>query len=73
MRTLRYPILPLEERLEIISSINGISRMVVQDELYYDKILRELKPDYVVHGDDWQTIYLSGLRQRVIEVLNDGR
>lgn len=69
MRTLRHPVLPLKERMEIIRSIKGVSRVVVQDELFYDKVLYELKPDIVVHGDDWQTNYLSGIRQRVIDVL----
>ena len=71
MRTLRYPLLPLSERMRIISQIKGVSEVVVQDELYYDKILRQLKPDFVVHGDDWRTGYLSGVRRRVIEVLKE--
>ena len=71
MKTLRYPILPLEDRVKIIGSIRGVSQVVIQDELYYDKILRELKPDYVVHGDDWKTNHLSKIRERVIECLKE--
>lgn len=71
MKTLRYPVLPLEERIKVISNIKGISKVVIQDELYYDKILKELKPDFVVHGDDWQNNHLSGVRKRVIEVLKE--
>lgn len=71
MSTLRYPILPLKERMEIIEKIKGVSKVVIQDELCYDKVLRELKPDYVVHGDDWKTNYLKGIRQRVIDVLKE--
>lgn len=71
MKTLRYPLLSLDDRINIIKNIKGVSRVVIQDELFYDKILREIKPDYVVHGDDWRTNYMSGVRERVIEVLKE--
>ena len=71
MKTMRYPLLPLEERMKLFENVKGISRVVVQDELFYDKILRELKPDYVVHGDDWVLNYQRPVRERVIEVLQE--
>lgn len=67
----RYPLIPLTERMEIIGSIKGISEVVVQDTLYYDDILRTIKPDYVAHGDDWKNNHLSHVRDRVIEVLKE--
>ena len=27
--------------------------MIVQDSVMYDQIIRELRPDYVIHGDNW--------------------
>lgn len=71
MKTMRYPLLPLEERMKLFENVKGVSKVVIQDELFYDKILRELKPDYVVHGDDWVSNYLSPVRERVIEVLQE--
>ena len=67
----KYPILPLEERIKIIKSIKGVANVVVQEDIYYDAILRELKPDYVVHGDNWDVGYQKKVRQRVIEVLQE--
>ena len=67
----RYPIMPLAKRMEIIESIKGVDKVVVQDELSYAKILRELKPDYVVHGDDWKTNHLSEIRAEVIKILKE--
>lgn len=67
----RYTLIPLEDRMRMLSNIKGIDKVVVQRELFYDNILRELKPDYVVHGDDWRTGVLSHVRQRVIEVLKE--
>lgn len=46
-----YPVLTLEERCNIVSHIKGVSRVIRQDTLSYDKVIEELRPDYVVHGD----------------------
>lgn len=50
----RFPLLSCAERMRIISSIRGVSRVVEQKELSYAANIRALKPDYVVHGDDWR-------------------
>lgn len=65
----RYPLIPLEERVQMYRSIKGVSKVVVQDKLEYDGILRELRPDIVVHGDDWLTGYQAGIRARAAAVL----
>ncbi|MGE5633327.1 MAG: phosphoenolpyruvate mutase [Caulobacteraceae bacterium] len=65
----RCPLIPLDERIQMYQSIKGVSRVVVQDTLEYDNILNQLKPDIVVHGDDWRTGYQAGIRERVIKTL----
>jgi len=65
----KYPILPLEERMKIIQNIKGVSHVVVQNDIFYDENIRELKPDIVIHGDNWKTGYQKKVRERVIEVL----
>lgn len=67
----RYPLIPLDERIEMFSNIKGVQRVVVQDSLSYQKILRELQPDVVVHGDDWRTGYQASVRREVMEVLQE--
>ena len=39
----RFPLVDIEERIRIFSSIKNISKVVVQDTLSYKKILNELK------------------------------
>lgn len=65
----RYPLIPLEERISMFRNIKGVSKVIVQYNLEYDDVLLELKPDIVVHGDDWRTGYQSRIRNRVIELL----
>lgn len=67
----RYPLLPLDERMKILRNIKGVSHVVIQNDIYYDEILRELKPDYVVHGDNWKSGYQKNVRERVIQVLQE--
>ena len=65
----RYPLLPYEERARIIAGIKGVSRVIPQRELRYLNNLAEIKPDVVVHGDDWRTGYQMKIRQEVLEFL----
>lgn len=67
----KYPLLPEQERVKILENITGIDRVVVQNDIYYDEVIRELRPDYVVHGDNWRTGYQKPVRERVIETLKE--
>jgi phosphoenolpyruvate phosphomutase len=67
----RTPFLTQENRMSIFSGLKGVSRVVLQDELDYEKNLRLLKPDYVIHGDNWKNNFLKLVRERVIQVLSE--
>ncbi len=67
----RLAILSYEQRKAIVENIRGVERVIPQDTLNLEPILRELKPDYFVHGDDWKTGPLSGVRQQVVEVMKE--
>lgn len=65
----RLPYLTYEQRAEIVSNIKGVDRVVPQTTLDYVPNLRELKPDYVVHGDDWKEGVQQKTRQRIIDCM----
>ena len=65
----RLPTLKYEQRKIIIESIKGVSEVVPQNELDYAPNLRQLKPDFVVHGDDWKKGIQQQTRQKVIDTL----
>ena len=67
----RFPLLPFEERKEIIAHIAGVHAVVEQKEFSYAQNLRMLKPDIVVHGDDWKTGFQAPIREEVIAVLQE--
>ena len=64
-----YPLIPLDERIAMFDSLKYVSRVVVQESLDYTDVLNQLKPDIVVHGDDWLVGYQANIRQKVIETL----
>lgn len=49
----RFPTSSLEERVATVRQIEGVSRVIVQKDMMYDDVIAEIKPDYVVHGDNW--------------------
>lgn len=65
----RLPYMSFEQRREVIESIKGVDRVVPQTTLDYVPNLRALKPDYVVHGDDWRSGVQESVRRRVIDTL----
>ena len=65
----RIPHMEFEMRKEVIENLKGVSRVVPQHTLDYVPNLRELKPDYVVHGDDWKEGVQQKTRQAVIDAL----
>ena len=58
----RYPLVPASERRVMFENISGVTRVVEQRTLSYREVLEELRPDYVVHGDDWATGFQKPIR-----------
>jgi phosphoenolpyruvate phosphomutase / 2-hydroxyethylphosphonate cytidylyltransferase len=67
----RLPLLSIEKRKKIVENIKGINSIVIQDSHDYEPILRKLKPDYLVHGDDWKTGIQRKARKNVISILSE--
>lgn len=67
----RLPYLEFDQRKQIVESIKGVDLVVAQDTLDYTLNLMEIKPDYVVHGDDWKEGIQSNTRSRVIEIIKE--
>ncbi|MDD4164263.1 MAG: phosphoenolpyruvate mutase [Eubacteriales bacterium] len=65
----RYPLLPFEERKTLVENINGVNAVIEQKQLSYAENLRLLKPEYIVHGDDWREGFQKPIRDEVTEVL----
>jgi len=65
----RFPLVPAEERKVMFENIAGVWRVVEQKTLSYRENLTRLRPDYVVHGDDWCAGFQKPIRDEVLAVL----
>jgi phosphoenolpyruvate phosphomutase len=65
----RVPYMTFDQRRQIVESLKGVSRVVPQQTLDYVPNLIELRPEFVVHGDDWREGVQRETRQRVIDAL----
>ena len=67
----RIPYMNFEERLKVVSNIKGVHSVIPQKTLDYTANLIKIKPNFVVHGDDWKFGPQKETRKRVIEVLKE--
>ena len=66
----RFPLMPFEERKAMFENISGVYKVVLQETLSYKDNLLKYKPNYVVHGDNWQNDFQKSVRDEVISVLS---
>jgi len=67
----RLPALSYEQRKIVVENLKGVKEVVPQESLDHVSNLIKLKPDYVVHGDDWKNNFQKENRERVIETLKE--
>jgi phosphoenolpyruvate phosphomutase len=67
----RLPYLDFEQRKMIVENLKGVDKVVAQDTLDYVPNLLKVKPDFVVHGDDWKEGVQKETRQRVIDTISE--
>lgn len=65
----RVPLLPFIERKSMFENISGVYQVVEQRMLSYREVLERIKPNYVVHGDDWISGIQRPIRDEVVSVL----
>ncbi len=65
----RLPYLNYEQRSLIVSNIKGVDEVIPQTSLDYVPNLELIRPDFVVHGDDWKEGVQKSTRQRVIDTI----
>ncbi len=65
----KIPHLSYKQREIVLKNIKYVKKVIPQKTLDYRPNLIMLKPNYVVHGDDWKTGIQRQTRQRVIRTL----
>jgi len=65
----KLPHLDYKQREIILKNIKFVKKVIPQNTLNYTRNLLRLKPDYVVHGDDWRAGIQKNVRKQVIKTL----
>lgn len=61
----RFPTVPENERMALYKSVEGVDEVILQNDMLYDDVIAAIKPDYVVHGDNWVQGVESAIRSHV--------
>lgn len=67
----RLPYMTFEQRKIVVENVKGVSKVIPQETLDYTENLLKIKPDYVLHGDDWKTGVQAKTRQKVIDTISE--
>ena len=67
----RLPYMSFEQRKAVVMSLKQVDDVIPQASLSYEDNLRSLRPDFVVHGDDWKEGIQAATRQNVLATLEE--
>jgi phosphoenolpyruvate mutase len=65
----RLPYMSFDQRQFILQNMRDVDDVVPQKTLDYTENLRNIKPDFVVHGDDWREGVQKEVREKVIQTI----
>lgn len=65
------PYLDYEKRKEVLQNLCMVKKVIPQKTASYKENLRQLKPDFVVHGNDWENNYQKKYKTEVVSLLKE--
>lgn len=69
IRCTKFPTTSIDERINLYKSIDGVSEVVLQDDMLYGDVIKKIHPDYVIHGDNWKEGAEKAIRNHVQSLL----
>jgi len=66
----RFPTVDFDKRIKIVEDLGIADEIVIQDDIMYDKIIEKIRPDYVVHGDNWKNGPMKAIRDNTEKLLS---
>ncbi|MBQ8350351.1 MAG: phosphoenolpyruvate mutase [Ruminococcus sp.] len=65
----RFPTVDFAERVRIVEELGIADKIITQDDIMYDKVVAEIHPDYVIHGDNWKNGPEKAIRDNAEKLL----
>lgn len=63
------PLIDYNKRYGILKKIKGIYKIVEQNTWDFTPNLKKIKPDYVIHGDDWKFGIQKKIREKILKTI----
>lgn len=70
IRCTKFPTKTIDERMALYRSIDGVEKVVIQNNMLYDDVIEKLHPDYVIHGDNWKDGAEKAVREHVKKLVS---
>ncbi len=67
----KLPYMSYDQRKLIFENIKGIKHIVPQATVSFVDNIKKIRPDFVVHGDEWRSGILKNVRSELIELLRE--
>lgn len=67
----KFPTIGLEKRIKLYEGLEGVDEVIVQRDTMYDDVIKSLKPDIIVHGDNWREGPEKAIRDHVKDLLDE--
>lgn len=65
----RVPYMTYDERKAVIENMKGVYKVIPQLTRDYEDNIRNLKPDFMIHGTDWREGPLAAVREKAIAIM----
>ncbi len=65
----RFPTKSTMERVKMVEELPGVDCVVIQKTIMYDEVVKELRPDYIVHGNNWSDPGMDMIKKNILELL----
>lgn len=66
----RFPTISLQERVSLVENTGLADEIIIQETIMYDGVFEKIKPDYVIHGDNWLYGPEKIIRENVVGLLS---
>ena len=67
----KFPTISQEDRIKLYRRLDGVDEVVIQNDMLYDDVITLIKPDYIVHGDNWEAGPEKSIRDHVEHLLKE--
>lgn len=67
----KFPTISQDERIKLYESMEGVEKVILQNDTFYNDVIPQIHPDFVLHGDNWKEGPERAIRDNVEKLLQE--